>query len=242
MVLKVITGALAVLLMTGSAQAATFNYFTNNAPVANTTALTGFATTGSMMGGMSITVGFSDGSFSTGTWIAGAGNTGGAAALGWTLALDGDTFSASWILSNVSNLLLKSLYIDAGVGDTVFDRTAPSFGSDGSAQGRDFVEVSNSLLGTINVTYSQAVGIGGNAPVGDLFARMLVDFTGASNGVATGGLSRGFWSFGQDTDNLFLPGDLTPGETPIPGALPLFVSGLGALGLITYRRKRKQAA
>ncbi len=31
-------------------------------------------------------------------------------------------------------------------------------------------------------------------------------------------------------------------EMPIPGALPLFATGLGALGLITYRRKRKQAA
>jgi hypothetical protein len=30
--------------------------------------------------------------------------------------------------------------------------------------------------------------------------------------------------------------------TPIPAALPLFATGLGALGFITYRRKRKQAA
>ena len=31
-------------------------------------------------------------------------------------------------------------------------------------------------------------------------------------------------------------------ETPLPAALPLFVTGLGALGLIGWRRKRKQAA
>ncbi len=30
-------------------------------------------------------------------------------------------------------------------------------------------------------------------------------------------------------------------STPIPGALPLFASGLGVLGFITHRRKRKQA-
>ena len=32
------------------------------------------------------------------------------------------------------------------------------------------------------------------------------------------------------------------GETPIPTALPLFASGLGALGLLGWRRKRKNAA
>ena len=33
-----------------------------------------------------------------------------------------------------------------------------------------------------------------------------------------------------------------PGETPLPAALPLFVSGLGALGFFGYRRKKKKAA
>jgi hypothetical protein len=32
-----------------------------------------------------------------------------------------------------------------------------------------------------------------------------------------------------------------PSETPLPAALPLFASGLGAFGLIGWRRKRKQA-
>jgi CHRD domain len=31
-------------------------------------------------------------------------------------------------------------------------------------------------------------------------------------------------------------------ETPLPSALPLFASGLGALGLLGWRRKRKNAA
>ena len=33
-----------------------------------------------------------------------------------------------------------------------------------------------------------------------------------------------------------------PLETPLPAALPLFTTGLGALGLLGWRRKRKQAA
>ena len=33
-----------------------------------------------------------------------------------------------------------------------------------------------------------------------------------------------------------------PASTPLPGALPLFATGLGALGLLGWRRKRKAAA
>ena len=35
---------------------------------------------------------------------------------------------------------------------------------------------------------------------------------------------------------------VTVNQTPLPAALPLFATGLGALGLLGWRRKRKQAA
>jgi hypothetical protein len=38
------------------------------------------------------------------------------------------------------------------------------------------------------------------------------------------------------------PGSFTADATPLPAALPLFASGLGALGLLGWRRKRKAAA
>ena len=41
-------------------------------------------------------------------------------------------------------------------------------------------------------------------------------------------------------DYFQLTADLTP--TPLPGALPLFATGLGALGLLAWRRKRKVPA
>jgi hypothetical protein len=36
-------------------------------------------------------------------------------------------------------------------------------------------------------------------------------------------------------------GSVSVAPTPLPGALPLFVSGLGALGFLAHRRKRKSA-
>jgi hypothetical protein len=34
---------------------------------------------------------------------------------------------------------------------------------------------------------------------------------------------------------------ITVNQTPLPAALPLFATGLGALGLLGWRRKQKQA-
>jgi PEP-CTERM motif len=54
----------------------------------------------------------------------------------------------------------------------------------------------------------------------------------------TAGLSDG--NFAQTTD-LSVSGTGI-NATPLPAALPLFASGLGALGLLGWRRKRKGAA
>ena len=36
--------------------------------------------------------------------------------------------------------------------------------------------------------------------------------------------------------------ELTPAPTPLPAALPLFATGIGGLGLLGWRRKRKARA
>ena len=53
----------------------------------------------------------------------------------------------------------------------------------------------------------------------------------------------------QDPSSLYNPGDLglltirsEAAATPLPAALPLFATGLGAMGLLGWRRKRKNAA
>ena len=43
-------------------------------------------------------------------------------------------------------------------------------------------------------------------------------------------------------DSITFPPGGQGGETPLPAALPLFATGLGALGLLGWRRKRKAAA
>jgi hypothetical protein len=44
---------------------------------------------------------------------------------------------------------------------------------------------------------------------------------------------------GQTFDAIFDNINITVNETPLPAAFPLFASGLGALGLLGWRRKRK---
>jgi hypothetical protein len=46
-----------------------------------------------------------------------------------------------------------------------------------------------------------------------------------------------------ETANVFYDSlNITVAQTPLPAALPLFATGLGALGLLGWRRKRKNAA
>ena len=46
----------------------------------------------------------------------------------------------------------------------------------------------------------------------------------------------------EDTSETYTQGIYDPSGTPLPAALPLFASGLGALGLLGWRRKRKASA
>ncbi len=79
--------------------------------------LTGFATTGAMMDGLAVTATFEEG-VETVYWAdtgATSGGVTGVLGTGWSLSLDGDTFSASWVFDQNPGgrpLSLLSLLLD----------------------------------------------------------------------------------------------------------------------------------
>ena len=190
------------------------------------TALTGYATTGGMMGGMTLTANFSSGGPETVTWVDLTSTAGKAVGTGWALCQSGDTFSSNWRLAVNSSTSLTSLVIDGGPGDTVFDRTfGGAVGTPGSALGKDFSMANSSGL-AIKATYRNQVAVTGNSPVGDLFRHLEIDFT-------TIPLTNRTICFLADTDNS--KGDIEP--VPEPSTLAIW-SLLGLCG-IGWRRRRK---
>jgi hypothetical protein len=69
-----------------------------------------------------------------------------------------------------------------------------------------------------------------------------IQFTGGATNFSLPSLKVDFWTNAFQTQST---GDLLSqsiGATPLPAALPLYATGLGALALIGWRRKRKAAA
>jgi hypothetical protein len=49
-------------------------------------------------------------------------------------------------------------------------------------------------------------------------------------------------AYNNDNPSLMIGAVVESAATPLPAALPLFAGGLGAMGLLGWRRKRKAAA
>jgi hypothetical protein len=90
--------------------------------------------------------------------------------------------------------------------------------NDGGAAGTDLTDLNNFLASLLTGTCSGC---------GTITAPTFIADVGMPNGGATGTI--GFSEVGITA-------------TPVPGALPLFLSGLGGLGLLGWRRKRKAQA
>jgi hypothetical protein len=214
-----ILSLISALAMASGAAAATVSF--DNSPQFFTSSLTGFSTTGSMMDGMSVTVTYSDGSSDTASWADTGSDSGAATVAGmWSLSMSGDTFSNNWTFENFSNLLVSEVFVDAGVGDTVFDVLDNGTNSPGSALG----DYSHLYDGT--VLYSGSVAID-DTFYGDLYRYMDIELaTDLSGGES--------FSFLSDTDNLEIPGDIQP----VPEPATMLLSALGLGGAFFMRRRR----
>jgi hypothetical protein len=199
--------------------AATINYAEGGAQ-ADIPGLTGFATTGRFMDGMTVTACFTVLGCETRFWAdRAAPNSGGVAGTNWDLSMAGDTFSANWTFDIGQEVgQLVSLLLDGRTGLTIFDRTfGGAFGTDGSALGTDWTTALNG--GTIiDVTYLDRIGIGGAAPVGDIFQQVFVEF--GTTGPRTD------FTFVVDTDN---DARLVV-KVPEPSTLMLLALAMFALG------------
>jgi hypothetical protein len=219
--------ALAACAVTATSQAAVV-ITTTPAPVVDSPGLTGFATTGAMMNGLSITATFSGGLTETVAWSASGATSGGVTGTGWGLSLADDSFSTPWLFTfGVAGQLgqLTHLVMSGTSGFTIFDRTEPSEGTPGSAQGLDFAFDAGCDGCNATVNYSGQTGIGGAAPLGDLWQVVDITFTDATG-------PRADWSFVQDTDN-----DIRA-MVPEPETYALMLGGLGLLSVLAKRRRR----
>jgi len=190
--------------------------------------LTGFQTTGALMDGLDVTATFLDGSTETVTWAATGGDAGGVTGTGWSLSVDGDTFTAPWNFDFAAGtqLQLVSLFLDGLNALTVFDRTEPNTGTAGSAQGRDWTCNSAGVCDDAVVTYDYQVSIGGALAVGDLWQTVLVEFGDSG--------PNDDWSFLQDTDN-----DIRRSVPTIPEPGTLALLGAGLAGVRFFRGRRR---
>ena len=102
-----------------------------------TGAITGFQSSGSTMGGVSVT--FNGTVNETLVWGGIAGTPAyGVSGNGWSLAQQNETYSNPWYLSVSSGTVMTSLLIDGGPGNTVFDVVSGSVGTPGSSDGLPF--------------------------------------------------------------------------------------------------------
>lgn len=193
------------------------------------TALTGFATTGSGMGGMKVTAFFTDGSQSTQTW----GDLGGGmwgvqnAAYAVLLGAAADSYTEPWRLLDNSGLGISRVVFNGAPGGTVFDVIPDPWLTDGSAQGRAVSVVPTDFPVTA-AWYRNLVGIGAAAPLLDLYETLDMSFKYpvGPNGV----------QFIADTDNIGIRGTIT--SAPEPATFGLIAFGAAAIVAADWRRRR----
>lgn len=226
-----------IIMGSVSAQAGTTLVY-NDGPLQNTTGLTGYQTTDTMMTGMTVDVTYKRGNNAdiTEQYIWGNINVWGAGdgVSDWwgDLNFNGDSFNTNWNLDADYSYSISNIFMDAGAGDAVFDVLSGQIGTSGSADGLAFQQTGWPDFDNIIATYSGAVGLNGAGPVGDLYRYLNLSFDPAFD-------RRDNLSFKADTDSLIIAGDITPVD-PVPEPNTLLLMGFGLAGLVGYARKRSR--
>jgi hypothetical protein len=140
---------------------------------------------------------------------------------------DGGTATGSFTLDFTLGLITSANIVtstDEIVGPIAFGDTYGSVGSSFSNNPASF-----SFLGGIGVQFTIDLATGLTAA--DLVGPTSFTISGGGESIFSGDFGRGITGGSLDI------GDVT--VTPLPAALPLFAGGLGMVGLLSRRKKRK---
>lgn len=230
--------------VTANAQANTFVLGT----AVNSPTLAGSATLGNEMVGMLVTWNFAGGggTFSSAWGDLGGGRFGVVGANNFSLSMGAtsNTFGDNWSLQNSAVSRLSSIRLNGAPGRTLFDcdwtgtacningSAGGFFGTSGSSDGWSLQTAAGGTYGGgVTGQYANAVGINGNAPVGDLFEQLTISFDGILGANAT-------YNFKADTDNSSF-NQPPPTVTPEPSTWALMFVGLTAVGVAKRRRRSR---
>ena len=175
-----------------------------------------------------------------------------------------DNIQTSETFNLAGGLSLTATASDTNVtGVKAWDDLSPNFGGMGVGTGNTGGDQDDNINGTniLTLTFSSPItltGVGtlfdsGHAPFGNgsptsgttgffLLDGVKTSFSSANDNSLS--ITGTVFTFEEDTSNdpTFYVSALDYSATPLPAAFPLFATGLGAMGLLGWRKKRKNVA